>query len=174
MTDRSARFQNWFQIFSNVAIIFGIGLVVYELNQSKLIAHGQMVDEHISRVTGRNLVMMGEDPRESLAKAALHPADLNEKDAVALDAFYQAVTMGWSSLYYTSEILGVERRWRNGVPLEARLYFSSDPGRRWLKAWGADVAGTFGLTEIVELAEAAARDQSDNIGSRYKLLLAND
>ena len=56
----------------------------------------------------------------------------------------------------------------------ARMYFSSDPGRRWLKAWGADAAGTFGMTEIVELAEAAARDQSDNIGSRYKLLLAND
>ncbi len=35
MTDRSARFQHWFQIITNVAILFGLGLVVYELNQSK-------------------------------------------------------------------------------------------------------------------------------------------
>jgi hypothetical protein len=93
---------------------------------------------------------------------------------VTLDGFYSAVTMGWASLYWTSEILGVERQWRMGVPAEARLYFSSDPGRRWLKAWAATTAG-FGFQEVVELAEAAVREPSETgLRSRYEMLLAND
>ncbi len=84
--DRSSRFQNWFQVISNIAIIFGLGLVVYELNQSRQFVHGQMMDQIASRQTNRMLVMMGENPQATLAKAALHPADLNERDVVTLDA----------------------------------------------------------------------------------------
>ncbi len=49
--DRSSRFQNWFQIISNVAIIFGLGLVVYELNQSKQLASAQFIIDNIARQT---------------------------------------------------------------------------------------------------------------------------
>ncbi len=53
MTDRSARSSNWFQILSNAAIIFGLGLVVYELNQSKQFVHAQLSNEHMTRITDR-------------------------------------------------------------------------------------------------------------------------
>ena len=88
MADSTARFSNWFQIISNVAIIFGLGLVVYELNQSKQLVSGQFIKEYNARETSIRLAMMGEDPREALAKAALHPVDLDERDVVALDAYY--------------------------------------------------------------------------------------
>ena len=92
MADRTARFSNWFQIISNVAIIFGLGLVVYELNQSKQLASAQFVIDDFERLTSIQIAIMGEDPREALAKAALHPADLNERDVVALDAYYLSVS----------------------------------------------------------------------------------
>ena len=38
MADRTTRFSNWFQLITNVTILFGLGLVVYELNQSKQLA----------------------------------------------------------------------------------------------------------------------------------------
>jgi len=66
MADRTARFNNWFQIISNVAIIFGLGLVVYELNQSKQLASSQFVRDYNARETSIRLAMMGEDPREAL------------------------------------------------------------------------------------------------------------
>ena len=46
MADSTARFSNWFQIVSNVAIIFGLGLVVYELNQSKQLARSWRSQVH--------------------------------------------------------------------------------------------------------------------------------
>jgi len=173
MAESTARFSNWFQIISNVAIIVGLGLVIYELNQSKLVANGQMIDANASRFNDRFLAMMGEDPGDALAKAALHPDDLDEKDAVTLDAFYMSIVLGWANLYYTSGLLDVERRWRDGVPVEARLFFSSEPGRRWLKAYAADPP--MGLTEIAELALASVSEKSDDPKrATYELLLAKD
>ncbi len=55
MTDRSVRFQNWFQIISNVAIIFGLGLVVYELNQSKQLASVQFISDDFDRLSAPSL-----------------------------------------------------------------------------------------------------------------------
>ena len=49
MADCTARFSNWFQIISNVAIIVGLALIVYELDQSKKVANGQMIDAAASR-----------------------------------------------------------------------------------------------------------------------------
>jgi hypothetical protein len=132
-----------------------------------------MIDAAASRVNDRYLAMMGEDPREALAKAAFHPGDLNEKDAVTLEAFYTSIAFGWANLYFTSGLLDVERRWRAGVPLEARQYFSSEPGRRWLRSYAADPP--MGLTEIADLALAAVSEEPGNFPrSQYELLLANE
>jgi hypothetical protein len=175
MTDRSARFQHWFQIITNVAILFGLGLVVYELNQSKQLASAQFVIDNMASQTSIQLAMMGEDPREALAKAALHPADLNERDVVALDAYYQSIAIGWFTVRNFSQSAGIDVPWRSVVAATAQRVFSSEPARRWLRAWAADQDDTFGLMEIVEIAEKAVQDESRNVyRTRYELLLAND
>ena len=175
MTDRSARFQHWFQIISNIAIISGLAVVVYELNQSKQLAWGQMAESTVSRVADRNLATMGENPQEALAKAVLHPADLTEEDAVTLDAYYMSVVIDWTLLYGTSEIAGIDRDWRRTVRFEAAREFSSDPGRRWLKAWAEGIYDWSGMNQIAELALEAVRDEAVNhFRSTYELLLANE
>ena len=175
MADRTARFSNWFQIISNVAIIFGLGLVVYELNQSKQLASGQFISDNFARDTSIQIAMMGEDPREALAKAALHPADLNERDVVALDAYYHSIVMGWVANRLFSQRGGVDLPWRAIVAESAQRCFSSEPARQWLRAWAAGMDGTFGMMELAEIAEKAVQDDSGNFPrSRYELLLAND
>ncbi len=134
MPNRTARFSHWFQIISNVAIIFGLGLVVYELNQSKQLAWAQFSQEAIQRNTSIQIAMMGEDPREALAKAALHPADLNERDVVALDAYYESIVMGWVGLWFRSRVADLDAPWRANVADSVQRNFSSEPGRRWLRA----------------------------------------
>jgi len=59
MADSTARFSNWFQIISNVAIIVGLALIVYELNQSKQLAWAQWSQADIQRVTSIQIAMMG-------------------------------------------------------------------------------------------------------------------
>jgi hypothetical protein len=175
MADRTARFSNWFQIISNIAIIFGLGLVVYELNQSKQLAWAQSSQVNIQRMTSIQIAMMGEDPREALAKAALHPADLNERDVVALDAYYESIVTGWMGQRLHMRIAGIDAPWRASVALEAPRIFSSEPGRRWLRAWAAGMDDTLGLKDLAEIAEKAVQDDSGNFRrSQYELLLANE
>ena len=177
MADSTARLSNWFQIISNVAIIFGLGLVVYELNQSKQLASGQFVRDNAARDTSIRLAIMGEDPREALAKAALHPADLNERDVVTLDAYYESIVMGWFNYRRSSQSASIDAPWRENVAQSIRREFSSEPARRWLRTMVADVDvdDSFWGMEIYELVETALQEDSDNFRrSQYELLLAND
>ena len=175
MADSTARFSNWFQIISNVAIIVGLGLVIYELNQSKQLASSQFVRDYNARETSILLAMMGEDPREALAKAALHPVDLTERDVVALDAYYMSIVMGWYNLQFSSQNAGFDIPWREQVVASVQRQFSSEPARRWLRAWVAGMDDSQGGMVVAEIAKKALADDSDNFPrSRYELLLANE
>ena len=175
MADRTTRFSNWFQIISNVAIIFGLGLVIYELNLSKQLAYAQFVSNDMARYTERHLSLMADDPREALVKAALHPSELEEVHAVTLDAFYREVMMGWQSCVRISEIADLDRECWSIIAGEARRYFGTKPGRRWIEAWGAGLLGNVGNPRIPEVAIEAAREESvRHHGSTYNLLLSKN
>jgi hypothetical protein len=178
MADSTARFSNWFQIITNIAILIGLGLVVYELNQSKQLAAAQFVIDGIQRQTDIQIAMMGEDPREALAKSAIHPADLNERDVVALDAYYDSVVAGWFGQAISRRIGGIDDPypWQLAVVDSVQRDFSTEPGRRWLRAWAATMDDTSGIVmKVAEVVEKALQDDSGGYRqSRYELLLAND
>jgi hypothetical protein len=77
---------------------------------------------------------------------------------------------------YTSErVSGVARPWRILVNQEVRRYFTSEPGRRWLKAWAASRADYPGRDQVKEVAIRAALDESHNFyQSSYEVLLAKE
>ncbi len=43
--------RDWLQIFSNFAIIVGLVIVVYEINQSRQLAYGQMLTDTMPQST---------------------------------------------------------------------------------------------------------------------------
>ena len=47
--------RDWLQILSNLAIIVGLVIVIYELNQSRQLAYGQILTEELSRINDRHL-----------------------------------------------------------------------------------------------------------------------
>jgi hypothetical protein len=135
---------------------------VYELNQSKQLASAQFYIDSVARETSIRIAMMGEDPREALAKAALHPADLNERDVVTLDAYYESIVLGWFNYLQFSQRAGIDVPWRENVAVSAQREFSSEPARRWLRAWFAGMDDAFDGTEIYEIVEKALQDDSGN------------
>jgi hypothetical protein len=173
MTDQTTRLSNWFQIISNVAIIVGLGLVIYELNQSKQIAHVGNMDEMFSRITNRHLALVGEDPRTTLARAALRPSDLTEEDAVALEEIYTDVTLSWANSLRAESISGVNRNSPILIANDTRRYFTTEPGRRWLEAWASRMRDVPVARDAAAIAEEAARGAGQNYYKEtYELLLA--
>jgi len=175
MTDRNASLQSWLQLVSNLAIIAGLGIVIYELNQTKQIAHAQIIQNDFASHVSRYIATMGEDPRETLARAAFHPDELSEEDAVVLDAFYNIIATNWTNVQRTSELIDLDRPWKFVVQSTTRKYFTTEPGRRWLEAWMAAADLAYETEAISEVArEALGLEGGNYFRARYEVLLGRD
>lgn len=129
--------RDWLQLVSNAAIIAGLVVVIVELNQTRNLAFGQMVDGEFAMTNDRYLAAMGESPEEALYKAAFDPTALTSRDAVVLDAHYNSVVWSWYLVIRMMEVTGIDRDWRGTVANSARSTFTTEPGRRWLREWAA-------------------------------------
>lgn len=169
--------RDWLQILSNVAIVVGLVILIYEVNQSRTIAQSQLIDSWWSKVNDRELAVLGENPGDALVKAALNPDELTPADAATLDAYYRSIVGGWLDMIRTSVVTGIDRNWRDNVRWHAREYFSTEPGRRWLTEWAAapqfgdqPPEGAYAL--YVEVAiNAASEDVRFNPERRYRAIL---
>ena len=55
--------RDWIQLLTNVAVVIGLVLLIYELNQSRNLTRAQVVDQVYGAAVNRNLALMGESPR---------------------------------------------------------------------------------------------------------------
>ena len=94
---------------------------------------------------------------------------------MTLDAFYREVMLGWQNCVLISEIADLDRDCWSYIESEARMYFGTEPGRRWIEAWGAGLFGGVGNPRISEVAIEAVREESvRHHGSTYNLLLSRN
>ena len=78
--------RDWLQIFSNVAIVVGLFILIYELNQSHKQARALLVNDDYVSVREHLHTLMGENPAAAIAKARLNHESLTEEEKVVLDA----------------------------------------------------------------------------------------
>jgi hypothetical protein len=129
------RFGGWTQLLGNLAIVAGIGIVIFELNQNKELAYAQMFAQGHADIDNQFLAMQGEDPRQALFKAEFCPSELAGEDVVTLSAYYERWVSSWQRIYRTNRIAALERPWRLVVQKDVRRVFSSRLARRWLNAY---------------------------------------
>ena len=171
--------RDWLQIFSNVAILAGLVVVIYEINQSRDLAYGQILATSYATINERFVAQMGDSPQLALQKAVLNPDSLTPEDAVILDAHYNSIISSWYDVIRMSEATGIERDWRGTVRISASETFSTEPGRRWLREWAQRPGPSstrqefdryYGEAwfEIEEVALGAIEEASGNSGFSLK------
>ena len=178
--------RDWLHIISNLAIIAGLLIVVFELNQSRNLAYGQILTDEMTRFNDRHLALMGDDPRDAIVKSALSPDELLPQDAATLDAYYSSIIWNWYSMLRSSEVTGIDRRWRVNVADQAREHFSTQPGRRWLKLWaelpdfgfhdrdeGVEYGDIWSELPVVALSaiDQSTEDDKFSLKSRFETIL---
>lgn len=82
------KINNWVQIVAAIAVLVGLVLVAYELEQSREIAEAQLLSDGFAAHAGRDHAMLGENPAQTLAKACSDPGDLTADDLVILHSYY--------------------------------------------------------------------------------------
>ncbi len=161
--------RDWFQTLSNLALILGVAMVIYELRQTRDFTEAELLTVEVSRISDRLLAKMGDAPMSALTKSVHDPEELTEEEIVVLDAYYNLIVLNWTSLKLTRELIGLGATVgvEESVRLQARRVFSSEPGRRWLAHWSK----TAEIPEIAAIAIDEVKKTSESVfAERYKAI----
>ena len=136
------------QVVTNVAVVAGILVLLYELNQTKDLAQVQTVDNAYLSAMSRNLALLGETPQKSIAKAIFAPNDIGTEDVVVLNQYYTALIVSWRRLKDVRAVGYFGDGWEEVVSEEA-FNFNTPIGRKW---W--DSYQEYGDPEIISVVNA--------------------
>ncbi len=146
-----AKLVDWIQIITGFAIVLGLILVIWELNQGRQIAVAQQVESGFDHFANQLLTQMGEDPAGSIAKACDEPDSLTTRDMIVLSAYHTAIVNRVRRglvISKHSEIVG--ERWSDWTA-NFGVIFSTEYGRWWWRnsIWEPEImeAGSRWLSE---------------------------
>jgi len=118
------------QLLTNFAVVAGILVLVFELNQTRDLAQVQTYDNAYHSAISRNLALIGEAPQVSLAKAIFKPDEIQPEDVVVLNRYYTVVVVSWRRLKDKNAVGYFGGGWEQVVTQEARN-FNTQFGRKW-------------------------------------------
>jgi len=117
-----------------VAVLAGLGLVVWELRQVREIAVAQLASDGFSTYSQRVQAMMGEDSAKAVAKACDEPDSLTTEDMVVLRLYYTEIVNNMRqvrNLQQASDDLTF-LDWKQ-FSVNFYLIFQTEYGRWWWK-----------------------------------------
>ena len=85
---------HWLTIIGNLGLLIGVVLVVVQINQNTELMRLQLSMERWGDDMDLQLVLMGENPAEAIAKAIEEPTQLSIEDAQVLEAYQLYWSLG--------------------------------------------------------------------------------
>ena len=104
------------QLLAALAVIVGLGLVVYELRQTQTLARAGIMASHWDQVLENHRAKLGENPATILAKQCQPLQDLTASEREVLDAAF-GITL---SMVERTRL--IEEIMQNGVPWQEYAY----------------------------------------------------
>jgi hypothetical protein len=129
--------SNIVQILAGIAVLMGLGLVVWELRQTREIALAQQASDGFAVYSQRVQAVMGENAAHSLAKACDEPDSLTTEDMIILDQVYTETLNNMRGVYavqLVSRELAIYD-WEHWA-VNFRTIFATEYGRWWWKRGG--------------------------------------
>ena len=122
---------NWIQLATGVAVLIGLGLVIWELQQAREIAVAQQINNSMSQYSNQLQAMMGEESARSLAKACDEPDSLTTEDMIVLGYYYNEIVnrlRGQWELEANTDLAVFDwRAWSGNFD----IIFATEYGRWW-------------------------------------------
>ena len=143
--------RDWIQLLTNLAVVIGLVLLIYELNQSRNLTRAQVVDQVYGAAVNRNLALMGESPEQAIAKSVFRPEEITESDAIILTQFYTALLVSWLRNKDEHGVGYFGSSYEQVISSEA-YFINTVPGRKW---WNS--VREFQTPEIIQAVDAALR-----------------
>ena len=134
--------SNLAQLVTSVAVLVGLGLVVWELRQTQEIAKAQQATDGFAIFSQRVQAMMGDSSAHSVAKACDEPDSLTTEDMVILNAVYTETLNNMRQIYTVQLVSGelAIYKWEEWSG-NFRIIFATEYGRWWWKttSWEVEI-----------------------------------
>ena len=135
----SKRLNNWIQSTTGLAVVIGLGLVIFELQQNREAIASQLSSEGLHIVSQLNNTVLGEQPAAALAKACENPNELTTAELVVLDHYNSDLllrtervrTLGRRGSFYDAQ------QWRENFG-QWNMMFETAVGRAYWKSFPQD------------------------------------
>lgn len=95
--------RDWLQVSSNIAILVGLIIVIYELNQNHVHARSQIINDDYINIETHLYTLVGENPAAAIGMARTNPDKLSEQDRIVVDAHLLAQYFQLEAYEYISE-----------------------------------------------------------------------
>ena len=126
------RLNSWLTPLANIALLIGLVLVVYELNQNRSLARMDLVNEGnvVQNSIWANL--MGDVPGEVIGKALECPEEMTYADFMAMDAFlFTSMNALYRNYELAQEGIFTAEEWRESVDTYSSWFLGNPFGRAW-------------------------------------------
>ncbi|NKB32134.1 MAG: hypothetical protein GKR91_03455 [Pseudomonadales bacterium] len=125
--------ESWVHMATGIAVIIGIMLVIYELEQTRQIAFTEMAQEAMSELNLRDTTLFGEEAAATIAKACFSPTELTDPEKVVLDSVFSSQINFAIRIKLLEDTGGITTIWRRNVQ-QAVDYIQGFPqGESWME-----------------------------------------
>jgi len=130
---RTQKTDTWIQLVTAIAVIAGLALVIWELQQTRDLAFTQLAHGNMDAMSQDRSAVYGEELGEVLATACFSPEELASPQAFALNAYFQNQMTRIARVRLENEQAGMPTPWRSlsRGPLHEILSFPQ--GRVWVQ-----------------------------------------
>ncbi len=134
LPDDRQNLANWVQILTGLAVVVGLGLVIWELQQTREVVFAQLTSDAYGSVTQQQTTVMGETAADAIAKACDAPESLTTTDLIVLDAYFgelinrmrKNIAISMRTGFYSGE-----NQYRDAWTGILQRLFETIPGRVW-------------------------------------------
>jgi hypothetical protein len=128
----------WIQLSAALAVMLGLGLVIWELRQAHQLARAQLISDGFLAELEDTRALLGENPTEVIMKGCLTPDELTPAEWKTNQAYMSLFTIRNERNFYLSQLDNLGRdseisttlslRRLLGIPLFRRWYEQNKPG----------------------------------------------
>ncbi len=135
--------SNWFQVGASLAVVFSIGLLVFELEQQRELAQAQFIVEAQGLRMATDVAVLGEEMGSVLSRACFTPETLTEDDLIKLDMYFTLRLAGIATLLDAETLGGAERpTWNRRLKTDFVKIWGYEIGQAWWrdqKGWNPQI-----------------------------------
>ena len=128
----SQMLSTWLQVGASIAVVLSIGVLVFELGQQRELAQAQFIVDTTAMRMQSDIVVLGEDMGEVLARACFDPDTLTMADLTKLEKYFELRLAGVVTIWEAEVIGGAPRiTWPTRLKRELLAMWRYGSGKVW-------------------------------------------